>query len=157
MEKQAYALVKSLKSFRVYVLQYATTAYVPTATVKDVLVQGDSEGRRGKWIAKIQEYELEIKPTKLIKGQGFAKILSESNCQALGINMSMKRGEAQEGTSAHQEIESSTQKTHVKYLLSPWYKDIVEYLLSLRCPPNYDRAKYCTLRLKYQKYVVENG
>ena len=48
--------------------------------VKDILVQGNSEGKRGKWIAKIQEYELEIKPTKLIKGQGLEKILSQSNC-----------------------------------------------------------------------------
>ena len=53
LEKQAYALVKSLKSFWVYVLQSAITAYVSTAAVKDVLVQGDSKGRRGKWIAKI--------------------------------------------------------------------------------------------------------
>ena len=28
----------------------------------------------------------EIKPTKLIKGQGLAKLMAESNCQALDIN-----------------------------------------------------------------------
>ena len=61
---------------------------------------------------------MEIKPTKLIKGQGLAKILSESNSQAPGINLSMTGGEAQEDTSAHQGRESSTQKMHVKYLLS---------------------------------------
>ena len=27
----------------------------------------------------------------------------------------------------------------------------------LRGPPNYDNAKYCTLRLKSQKYIVANG
>ena len=79
LEKQAYALVKALKAFRMYVLQLAITAFVPRAAIKDILIQGDSEGKRGKWIAKIQEYELEICPTKLIKGQGLAKILSESN------------------------------------------------------------------------------
>ena len=67
-------------------MQSHITAYVPTAAVKDILVQGDSEGRRGRWIAKIQEYDLDIKPTKLIKGQGLAKMLSESNHKALGIN-----------------------------------------------------------------------
>ena len=36
--------------------------------VKDILVQGGSEGKRGKWISKIQEYDMDIKPTKLIKG-----------------------------------------------------------------------------------------
>jgi len=28
---------------------------------------------------KIQEYDLDIKPTKLVKGQGLAKMLIESN------------------------------------------------------------------------------
>jgi hypothetical protein len=49
-------------------------------------LQPDSDGRRGKWLAKIQEYDLEIKPTKLIKGQGLEKILVESNLKSLGIN-----------------------------------------------------------------------
>ena len=48
-------LRSSAKSFQLYVLQSAITAYVSTAAVKDILVQGDSEGQRGKWIAKIQE------------------------------------------------------------------------------------------------------
>ena len=75
---------------------------------------------------------------------------------ALGINFSMTGGEAQEDTCVHQGIESSTQKTHVKYLLSSWYKYIVEYLLTLRCPPNYDKTKYLTLRLRCQRYIVAN-
>ena len=35
----------------------------------------------------ILEYDLEIKPTKLIKGQGLARLMDESNFQALDINM----------------------------------------------------------------------
>jgi len=38
--------------------------------VKAILVQGDNDGKRGKWIEKIQEYDMDIKPTKLIKGHG---------------------------------------------------------------------------------------
>ena len=53
LEKKAYTLVKSLKAFQVYVLQSSITTYMPTTTVKDILVQGNSEGKRGKWIAKI--------------------------------------------------------------------------------------------------------
>jgi hypothetical protein len=68
MEKQAYALVKSLKAFRVYVLHSKVIAYVPSASVKNILIQPDIDGRRGKWIAKILEFDLEIKPTKLVKG-----------------------------------------------------------------------------------------
>ena len=72
-----YALVKALKAFRIYVLQSKITAYVPNYAVKDVLAQSDVEGKRGEGIAKIQEYDLDIKPTKLIKGQGLAKLLTE--------------------------------------------------------------------------------
>ena len=85
--------MKSLKAFYVYVLQSHITAFVLAAAVKNILIQGDSEGKRGKWIAKIHEYDLDIRPTKLIKGQGLAKIFSESNYQALGINLSIIAGE----------------------------------------------------------------
>ena len=78
LEKQVYALVKALKAFRTYILHSQILAYVPNSVVKDVLVQSDVEGKRGKWIAKIQEYDLDIKPTKLIKGLGLAKLLTES-------------------------------------------------------------------------------
>jgi len=40
----------------------------------------------GKWIYKIKEYDVEIKLKTLVKGQGLAKLLVESNCRALGIN-----------------------------------------------------------------------
>lgn len=67
IEKQAFALVKALKYFRVYILHSHIFDYVPNAAVKDVLVKTDPEGRRGKWIAALLEYDVEIKPTKLIK------------------------------------------------------------------------------------------
>jgi hypothetical protein len=60
----------------VYVLQSSITTYVPSSSVKEILVQPDSEGKRGKWIVKLMEYDLHIIPTGLIKGQGLAKLLS---------------------------------------------------------------------------------
>ena len=86
MEKQAYALVKALKDFRVYILHSHIISYVPNIVVKDILSQ-DPDGKRGKWIAVILEYDLEIKPAKLIKGHGLAQLMVESNLQALYINM----------------------------------------------------------------------
>ena len=61
IEKQAYALVKSLKYFRVYILHSKVIAYVANIAIKDVLVQSDTEGKRGRWIAKILEFDLEIR------------------------------------------------------------------------------------------------
>ena len=87
IEKQAYALVKPLKFFWVYNMHSKVIAYVPNIAVKDVLVQPDTEGKRGRWIAKIMEFDLEIKPTKLIKGQGISHLLDKSNCKVLDVNL----------------------------------------------------------------------
>jgi hypothetical protein len=144
MEKQAYALVKALKAFRVYVLHSKVTAYVPSASVKDILIQPDIDGRRGKWIAKILEFDLEIKPTKLIKGQGLAKLLAESNCEALGINF------------INEQAESSND--HFQNALSlaacPWYKDILYFLQELRPPDGMEKSKARALKLKAVRYCL---
>jgi len=68
MEKQAFPLVKALKDFRVYILYYHIFSFVPSVVVKDNLTQAHPDGKRGKWIFVILEYDIEIKPKKLIKG-----------------------------------------------------------------------------------------
>ena len=84
MEKQVLSLVRYLKHFRTYVGYSKIVCYVPHSAVKDILCQQDCLGKRAKWVSKIQEYDLEIKLTKLIKGQGLAKMLSQGNEGGLG-------------------------------------------------------------------------
>ena len=86
IEKQAYALIKSLKTFRIYILHAKVLAYVPSAVVKDVLTQPDIDEKRAKWIAKLIEFDIEVNPTKLVKGQGLAKLMAKKNCDLLGMN-----------------------------------------------------------------------
>ena len=86
IEKQAYALIKSLKTFRIYILHAKVLAYVPSAAVKDVLTQPDIDGKRAKWIAKLIEFDIEVNPTKLVKGQGLDKLMEKENCDLSGIN-----------------------------------------------------------------------
>ena len=76
MEKQAYACLKTLKEFRVYILHSHSTIFVPSVAIKDILTQAKPDGRRAKWIATLLEYDIEIKPTKLVKGQGLAKLMA---------------------------------------------------------------------------------
>jgi hypothetical protein len=76
MDKKSYALVKALKSFRFYVLHSRVIAYVPSAVVKEICIHPDIDRKRSTWIAKILEFDLEIKPTKLVKGQGLSNLLS---------------------------------------------------------------------------------
>ena len=87
IEKEAYALIKSLKAFRVYTLHSKIIAYVPSVAIKDVLTQPDADRRREKWIAKMIEFNIELKPTKMVRGQGFSKLLAEENCRSLDIDL----------------------------------------------------------------------
>ena len=66
---------------------------MPSASVKDVLPQPDVDGRRAKWIAKLIEFNIELKPTKLIKGQGLAKLLADENCKMLDMNLISKNSD----------------------------------------------------------------
>jgi hypothetical protein len=140
-EKQAYALVKSLKHFRNYVGYNKIKAYVPYPAVKDVLSQQDCMGTRGKWVSKIQEYDLEIKPTKIIKGQGLAQILTERNQEAIQM------GESEQINVMISELEHDE-----------WYSDIVYYLKNLSCPDHLVDYKRRALILKAMKYcLTEDG
>jgi hypothetical protein len=123
MEKQAYALVKALKAFRVYVLHSKVIAYVPSASVKEILIHPNIDGRRSRWIAKILEFDLEIKPTKLIKGQGLAKLLVEANCKALGVNLISTYSENQQA-----ELSDTNAQVSPPLAGCPWYKDIIYFL-----------------------------
>ena len=107
-------------------------AYVPNIAVKDVLVQPYTEGKRGRWIAKILEFDLEIRPTKLIKGQGLAHLLDESNCKVLDVNMI---------SNIQEKISDSNIQPYPDYLQSDWYRDIVYFLHNLSFPAEMEMSK----------------
>jgi hypothetical protein len=149
MEKQAYALVKALKSFRVYVLHSEITAYVPNSAVKEILVQPDCEGKRGKWITKIMEYNLTINPTKLIKGQGLAKLLKESNCRVIGLHHFSNKS-----MNSTFQVEETGSQVSNRYLSSSWYRDITYFILYIQSPPDLDKSKFRSLKMKSLKYSL---
>jgi len=139
MEKQVYDLVKAIKYFITYVLHSQIIAYVPNFAVKYLLVQADVEGKRGKWITKIHEYDFDIKPKKLVKGKGLEKMLTESNFQALGINLltPVNEGAAEENEGK----QGPGMKIRYKFLCLEWYKHLIHYLFFLCCPQSLDRTK----------------
>jgi len=61
--------------------------YVPSSMVKDILAHIDPKGKRGKWIDVLLEYDLDMRPTKLVKYQGLAKLIAKSRYDVLGINL----------------------------------------------------------------------
>lgn len=125
LEKQAYALIKALKAFRIYILQAKVIAYVPSSSVKDVLIQPDIYGKRSKWIAKLIEFEIEIKLVKLVRGQGLAKLLAEDNCKLIEMNYVDYIAENSE-TLAHELNQSLQISNHI--VECDWYSHVIFFL-----------------------------
>jgi hypothetical protein len=145
-------MVKALKAFRTYVLYSKIIVYIPTSSAKDILVQPDNDGKRGRWIDKIQEFDLEIKPTKLIKGKGLAKIMAESNLRAMDINF-LQEGDKDMNINELDERTSEI-KIEEKFVSSEWYINIVSYLLTLKCLSELSLSKGRTLNIHAVKYCI---
>ena len=145
-------MVKALKDFRTCVLHSKVISYVPTIVVKDILVQPNRDGKRCRWLAKIQEFDLEVKPTKLVKGQGLAKLLAESNFRALRIN----HLQTYEDFPHIEEFDVQIPATLIqqKFSSSAWYGDIVSYLLNIQCPSDMTPSKARTLKFHAVKYCI---
>ena len=149
LEKQAYALIKSLKAFRVYILQAKVIAYVPFSSVKDVLIQPDIDGKRSKRITKLIEFDVEIKPTKLVKGQGLAKLLAEENCKLLEINLvSVNADNVQSSEDKRsEEMQVSAHLANCK-----WYNHIIHFFQTLSVPSDLTRTQARALKLKAMNF-----
>jgi hypothetical protein len=77
VEKQSYVVFKDVKQFRPYLLKSRTKVIVPYFVVRNLLVQKDLGEKRVDWITTLQEYDLDIKMTKIVKGQGLCKLVIE--------------------------------------------------------------------------------
>jgi hypothetical protein len=105
------------------------------------------EGADGS--AKILEFDLEIKPTKLIKGQGLAKLLVEANCQALGVNFINAFSESQQS-----ELSEISSQADPPLEGCPWYKDVIYFLQKFQPPDDMGKSRARALKLKAIKYCL---
>jgi hypothetical protein len=140
MDKQAYALVKYLKVCRVYVLHSKIIAYVPSSIVKDILIQLDIDERRSK---------MEIKPTKLVKGQSLAKLLAESNCKYLEVSFINTFSENQQAKVFDRSLQDRPPLAECA-----WYKDIIYFLKMLRPLDGMGKIKERDVNLKAIRYFL---
>ena len=77
VEKQAYVVFRVVKQFRPYILKNRTKVIVLHPAVRSVFIQKELGERRGNWVISLQEYDLEFKPTSIVKGQGLCKLMAE--------------------------------------------------------------------------------
>ena len=141
--------MEALKEFRVYILHSHSIVFVPSPAIKDILTQAKPDGRRAKWIATLLEYDIEIRPTKLVKGQGLATLMAHLNCEALGVNF------FEPCIDIIAQVEEG--QVHLYFLSSSWYKDIVHVLQHLQAPPELRKAQARSVKLKSVKYCIINS
>ena len=76
MEKQAYVVFKALKHFRPFLLKTHTKIILPYSAVRQLLIQREVGEKRENWVTTLQEYDVEIHPAKIVKGQGLCRMLT---------------------------------------------------------------------------------
>eukprot|EP00253_Pinus_taeda_P036378 PITA_36378 len=76
VEKQAFAVYKAVRHYRPFLLKAHTKVIVPFSSVRQLLIQRELEEKRANWVTTLQEYDLEIKPAKIVRGQGFCRLLA---------------------------------------------------------------------------------
>jgi hypothetical protein len=132
LEKQALSLVKLMAHIRTYILNYHVIDYVPSLPVKMLLNQQLREGKWDNWLEKIQEYDIEIKHLKVVKGQGVCNLIANSDYVDVMISISVGK----------------------PLVDSEWYGDIVFYLRSRQFPVTMNPKERRTLKMKENQYVL---
>jgi len=128
-------------------------AYVPSASVKDFLTQPDIDGKRAKWISKFIEFNIEVKTTKLVKGQGLAKLMAKENCSLLDINC-MGSNSCDEQTEEAIEEQKQNQSLAKNLATCEWYYNIVPFLQKLEVPPGLSSSQAWAIKLKSAKFYI---
>jgi len=78
IEEQVFSIMIGLKKFKHYVSQNKILIYTIHLDVRNYVIQGElGEGKAG-WITRIMEYDVEIIPTKLIKGRSLYEHIAKA-------------------------------------------------------------------------------
>ena len=86
--------------------------YVSNPIVKSILIQQEVGcNHRGARIAKVQEFDIDIKPTNLVRGNTLCRAMAED-----------------------QQIEGDDHKVLMVSLQDPWFSNITYYLTYGECP-----------------------
>ena len=88
---------------------------VPHPAVRSLFVQKELGERRGNWVTTLQEYDIEFKPTCIVKGKGLCKLMAE--------------GKNNEENNWDNEVELHMMDVCPLFTApDSWYRDLVHYL-----------------------------
>eukprot|EP00253_Pinus_taeda_P025768 PITA_25768 len=75
VEKQAFVVYKVVKHYRPFLLKAHTKVIIPFSAVRQLLIQRELGEKRANWVTALQEYDLEIKPARLLGAKVFADLI----------------------------------------------------------------------------------
>lgn len=77
VDKQEYAVFKVMKHFRPYLLKSQTKVIVLYPVVRNLFIQKELGEVCAHWMTTLQDYDLEIKPSKIVRGQSLCQMAAE--------------------------------------------------------------------------------
>jgi hypothetical protein len=146
VDKKAYAVYKAVKHFQSYILKNHTKVIVPHPAFRSLFTQQEMGKRRGNWMAVVQEFDLEIKPAKLVKGQGLCKLAVEAQDQVKKDHGWEKEMELWGG-----------EVTYISPEQDSWYKDLTYLIHQGACPKNLNPRERRAPSLKSAQYRLINS
>lgn len=137
-EKQDFIVFTTLKHFRHFLLETHTKLVVPYPIVRKLLIQRELGEKRPNWVTALQEYDVEIWLAKIVRGQGFCKMLT---------------GASHLSTKEYQGNEMKISEVILNGAQSQ-YVDLKFYLKNEYAPMNLNYKTKCAQRLKSNQYEL---
>jgi hypothetical protein len=101
------------------------------------------------------EFDIDIKPVKLVKGQGLAKLLANENCKMLGINFVGVDAKSMQSQISEGKLTYDLQvSSHLADC--EWCGHIVYFLQNLTAPPDMSKTQVRALKLKAIKFCISD-
>eukprot|EP00253_Pinus_taeda_P011268 PITA_11268 len=138
VEKQAFAVFKAVKHYRPFLLKTHTKVIVPFSAVRQLLMQRELGEKRANWVTALQQYDLDIRPAKIVRGQGFCRILAGAS----NIPKSNDTGPTEEIN----QISATDSESQ--------YADLIFYLKNGRAPPHLSYKSKRAIRLKAKNFSL---
>eukprot|EP00253_Pinus_taeda_P024213 PITA_24213 len=117
-------------------------------------MQPDVDGRRAKWIANLIEFNIELKPTKLVRGQGLAKLMAEGNYRMLDMNWI---GTNLDDKQTEEETVGHDQSLAENLVSCEWYSKIAQFLLKPEVPLGLSSSQTGTIKLREAKFCIHEN
>ena len=139
VEKLALAAVQAIQRFRHYVLFRKTTILSDCNPMTYILSRQLLGGKYSKWIAILQEFDLEFVKSKSKKALVFAELLCDLP------------------SSSNDETSEESIVDESLFLISAsdeWYGDIIVYLQTQKFRPNTSRSEQKRIRYQAKDYMI---